>query len=133
MDDTDALRGIVAQLEAGWNAGDGDAFAAPFAEDVDYVVVDGQHIQGRPIIAAAHRALETARNLDPEQHLAGLCLAQLQHRSAERGFSATGLADQAQRLATRDVEADAGHRVDGLAAHDIFNDEVLDFQQRFGE
>jgi uncharacterized protein (TIGR02246 family) len=45
----------VAQLEAGWNAGDGDAFAAPFAADADYVVVDGAYISGRSVIAAGHR------------------------------------------------------------------------------
>ena len=50
-----AIRALVAQLEAGWNAGDGDAFAAPFAADADYVVVDGAHLTGRATIAAGHR------------------------------------------------------------------------------
>jgi uncharacterized protein (TIGR02246 family) len=44
-------------MEAGWNAGDGDAFAAPFATDADYVIVDGAHITGRAVIAAGHRHL----------------------------------------------------------------------------
>jgi uncharacterized protein (TIGR02246 family) len=55
--DEAAIRALVAQLEAGWNAGDGDAFAAPFAADADYVVVDGAHVTGRPVIAAGHRHL----------------------------------------------------------------------------
>jgi uncharacterized protein (TIGR02246 family) len=53
--DEAAVRALVAQLEAGWNAGDGDAFAAPFAADADYVVVDGAYISGRAVIAAGHR------------------------------------------------------------------------------
>ena len=53
--DEAAIRALVAQMEAGWNAGDGDAFAAPFAEDADYVVVDGAYISGRPTIVGGHR------------------------------------------------------------------------------
>ena len=55
--DEAAVRALVAQLEAGWNAGDGDAFAAPFAADADYVVVDGAHLSGRAAIAAGHRRI----------------------------------------------------------------------------
>jgi hypothetical protein len=40
--DEDAIRQIVQQLQDGWNAYDGKAFAAPFAENADYVVVNGQ-------------------------------------------------------------------------------------------
>src|SRR4051794_25260091 len=50
-----AIRAIVGQMEAGLNAGDGDAFGAPFTEDADYVIVDGMYIQGRATIAAGHR------------------------------------------------------------------------------
>lgn len=49
-----AIRALVAEVEAGWNAGDGERFAAPFAEDADYVVVDGRYIKGRQIIAEGH-------------------------------------------------------------------------------
>ncbi len=52
--DEAAIRAAIKQVEAGWNAGDGDAFAAPFAEDADYVVVDGRHVQGRAVIAEGH-------------------------------------------------------------------------------
>jgi uncharacterized protein (TIGR02246 family) len=55
--DEAAIKDLIGQLEAGWNAGDGDAFAAPFAEAADYVVVDGAHITGRAIIAAGHAHL----------------------------------------------------------------------------
>ena len=50
-----AVGAVVKQVEAGWNAGDGDAFAAPFAENADYVVVDGRYIRGRAAIAEGHR------------------------------------------------------------------------------
>jgi len=52
-----AIRAVVQAVEDGWIAGDGDAFAAPFAPDADYVIVNGRHIQGRPTIAEGHRHL----------------------------------------------------------------------------
>ena len=53
--DEAAIRQIVQQVQDGWNSGDGDAFAAPFAEDADYVVVHGQHVKGRAAIASGHQ------------------------------------------------------------------------------
>jgi uncharacterized protein (TIGR02246 family) len=54
-DDEQAIREIARRLEEGWNSGDGQAFAAPFAEDSDYVVVDGRHIKGRLANAQGHQ------------------------------------------------------------------------------
>ena len=45
---------IVARLEAAWDAGDGAAFAAPFAPDAHFVTVQGMRVQGRAAIAAGH-------------------------------------------------------------------------------
>lgn len=53
--DEQAIRDIARRLEEGWNSGNGQAFAAPFAEDSDYVVVDGRHIKGRPANAEGHQ------------------------------------------------------------------------------
>ena len=78
--DRSALERIVAQLEAAWNAMDGSAFAAPFAGDADFVNIRGEHLRGRPAIAAGHAAIlrtiyagstnrytvEAARLLHPE-------------------------------------------------------------------
>jgi uncharacterized protein (TIGR02246 family) len=50
-----AIRDVVKRVEAGWNAGDGEAFAAPFAEDADYVIVNGRHERGRATIAEGHK------------------------------------------------------------------------------
>ena len=47
----------VHSLEAAWNAGDGDAFAAPFAADADFVNVRAEHHRGRQAIAAGHTAI----------------------------------------------------------------------------
>lgn len=47
-------KALIAELQAGWNAGDGKAFAAPFAEDADFVTVAGQHARGRQAIADNH-------------------------------------------------------------------------------
>lgn len=45
---------LVDRLEAAWNALDGTAFAAPFAEDADFVNILGEHFRGRDKIAAGH-------------------------------------------------------------------------------
>jgi uncharacterized protein (TIGR02246 family) len=55
--DRAALENIVRQLEAAWNAMDGSAFAAPFAEDADFVNIRGEHFRGRAAIAAGHAAI----------------------------------------------------------------------------
>jgi uncharacterized protein (TIGR02246 family) len=41
----------------GWNKGDGDSFASPFAEDGDLVGFDGTHLNGRQQIASFHQQL----------------------------------------------------------------------------
>jgi uncharacterized protein (TIGR02246 family) len=55
--DRAAIEGLVSQLEAAWKAMDGDAFAAPFADDADFVNIRGEHFRGRPAIAAGHAAI----------------------------------------------------------------------------
>jgi uncharacterized protein (TIGR02246 family) len=54
-EDEQAIRDIAQRLEEGWNSGNGQAFAAPFAEDSDYVIVDGRHIKGRLANAQGHQ------------------------------------------------------------------------------
>lgn len=51
------LRENVRQLEAGWNSKSGAAFAKPFAEDADYVVINGMQIKGREAIAQGHQRI----------------------------------------------------------------------------
>jgi uncharacterized protein (TIGR02246 family) len=48
---------IAGHLEAAWNAADGAAFAAPFADDADFVDVRGAHHRGKAAVAAGHSAL----------------------------------------------------------------------------
>src|SRR3954469_19459717 len=59
MNQTDraAIDALVQTLATAWNAGDGDAFAAPFAADADFVNVRAEHHRGRPAIAAGHTAI----------------------------------------------------------------------------
>jgi uncharacterized protein (TIGR02246 family) len=57
--DEAAIRQIVQQVEDGWNAHDGKAFAAPFATDADYVVVNGLYVKGREAIEKGHTAIFT--------------------------------------------------------------------------
>ncbi|HKG13020.1 MAG TPA: SgcJ/EcaC family oxidoreductase [Pyrinomonadaceae bacterium] len=55
--DEAALRENVRQLEAGWNSKSGAAFAMPFAEDADYVVINGMQIKGREAITQGHQRI----------------------------------------------------------------------------
>lgn len=52
-----AIRQNVKQLETGWNTKSGAVFAKPFAEDADYVVVNGMYLKGRTAIEAAHQRI----------------------------------------------------------------------------
>ena len=40
-----------------WNAGDGDAYAALFTKDCDYIAFDGTHLKGRQANASHHQDL----------------------------------------------------------------------------
>lgn len=51
------IREIVRQVETGWNTKSGKDFAAPFAEDADYVVVNGMYIKGRTAIEKGHQQI----------------------------------------------------------------------------
>ncbi|HEY9401160.1 MAG TPA: SgcJ/EcaC family oxidoreductase [Pyrinomonadaceae bacterium] len=55
--DESAVRALSQKCVEGWNKGSGEAFAAQFAEDADYVVVNGMHIKGRRQNAAAHQQI----------------------------------------------------------------------------
>ncbi|HWS90418.1 MAG TPA: SgcJ/EcaC family oxidoreductase [Pyrinomonadaceae bacterium] len=55
--DEAAMRENVRQMEAGWNAKSGAQFARPFADDADYVVINGTYIKGREAIAQAHQGI----------------------------------------------------------------------------
>ena len=55
--DEAAVREQVKQMETGWNTKSGADFAKPFAEDADYVVINGMHLKGRAAIAAGHQQI----------------------------------------------------------------------------
>ena len=55
--DRAAIETVVRQLEAAWNAMDGNGFAAPFAADADFVNIRGEHFRGRDAIAAGHSGI----------------------------------------------------------------------------
>jgi len=48
------ITSMVQALQDAWNASDGHAFAAPFADDADFVNVYGMHAHGRDAIAQGH-------------------------------------------------------------------------------
>jgi uncharacterized protein (TIGR02246 family) len=51
------VRALYQQLMDGWNAGNAEAFAAPFEEQADFVAFDGTHVRGRHDIVSSHRPL----------------------------------------------------------------------------
>ena len=55
--DETALRDAVKQMETGWNTKSGAAFAKPFAEDADYVVINGRYLKSRAVIEKAHQQI----------------------------------------------------------------------------
>ena len=52
-----AIRENVKQMETGWNTKSGAAFAKPFAEDADYVIINGMYIKGRTVIETGHQQI----------------------------------------------------------------------------
>jgi len=54
-EDEAAIRAGVKQMETGWNMKSGAEFAKPFAENSDYVVINGMHIKGRADNAKSHQ------------------------------------------------------------------------------
>ena len=57
MSTLEAVRSVAAQLEEAWNAGNGAAFGAVFAEDADFVTIRGELHQGREAIARGHQSI----------------------------------------------------------------------------
>src|SRR6185295_6140853 len=55
--DEAAMRESVKQMETGWNTKSGALFAKPFAEDADYVVINGNYIKGRAAIETGHQRI----------------------------------------------------------------------------
>ena len=55
--DETVMRESVTLLETGWNTKSGALFAKPFAEDADYVIINGGYIKGRAAIEAGHQRI----------------------------------------------------------------------------
>jgi uncharacterized protein (TIGR02246 family) len=55
--DEAAIRAIVQGCADAWIAGDAEAFGTSFAEDVDYIVINGAFIKGRAGVNAGHAHL----------------------------------------------------------------------------
>jgi uncharacterized protein (TIGR02246 family) len=54
LQDEIAIRELVSTFIDGWNAGDGQLCARPFAVNADFIAVTGQHGRGRDIIGKVH-------------------------------------------------------------------------------
>ncbi len=52
--DRTAITGVIQQMENGWNAGDARSFAAPMAEDIDFITIRADHLRGRQAVIDSH-------------------------------------------------------------------------------
>ena len=57
VDDDNSIRLLLARLYDAWARGDGDAYAACFAEKSDYITFNGIHLRTRAENAELHAAL----------------------------------------------------------------------------
>jgi uncharacterized protein (TIGR02246 family) len=55
--DADAVRALYRQLMDGWNSSSGDAFAAPFADQCEFIAFDGSRFHEREALARFHEPL----------------------------------------------------------------------------
>lgn len=56
-DDGNVIHTLYQQTIDGWNTGSGDAFAAPYTDDSDFVGFDRTYLKGRQQIASFHQML----------------------------------------------------------------------------
>ncbi len=56
-EDAAAIRANVEQMVKGWNMKSGAEFAKPFAEDADYIIINGMLLKGREAIGQAHQRI----------------------------------------------------------------------------
>ncbi len=55
--DETTIKDIIARMIDAWNRGSSADFAAPFAEDADFIAFEGTHLKGRQQIRAFHERL----------------------------------------------------------------------------
>jgi uncharacterized protein (TIGR02246 family) len=55
--DANDIRGLYLATMDGWNRGSGEAFAAPFADELDFVAFDGTRFRGRAELIRFHDPL----------------------------------------------------------------------------
>jgi uncharacterized protein (TIGR02246 family) len=55
--DEAVIKEKVKMMESGWNTKSGALFAKPFAEDADFVVINGMHVQTRAVIERNHQRI----------------------------------------------------------------------------
>jgi uncharacterized protein (TIGR02246 family) len=55
--DETTIKDVITQMIDAWNRGDAHGFAAPFAEDADFIAFEGTHLSGRREILEFHQPL----------------------------------------------------------------------------
>ncbi|WP_409491789.1 SgcJ/EcaC family oxidoreductase [Amycolatopsis sp. cmx-11-12] len=119
---------IITELERAWNAGDGAAWAACFAEDADFVDVVGRIQRGRATIAR-----ELQNIFDTIYRGSTLEIRQLSSRPLGGGFdlvhTATVLSIPAGPLAgqVRGVQTKLVHDGEIVAFHNTIRGNIAEF------
>lgn len=54
---SDVAGDVLARLETAWNAGDGTAFGAVYAQEASFVTIRGEHFVGRQAITDGHAGI----------------------------------------------------------------------------
>ena len=125
----DPLLTLLRILDAGYHQRFSDDVAdpPPRVQRCDRVLEDQLHAPPhQPQRIALHRGEVLAVEHNPARDRP----PQLQHRAAERRLAATGFADQSQRFTAGDLQGHAGYGVHDLVADGIFDDELIDVEQR---
>jgi uncharacterized protein (TIGR02246 family) len=55
--DETTIKEVIERMIEAWNRGDARGFAAPFADDADFVAFEGTHLRGRAEIVEFHQPL----------------------------------------------------------------------------
>lgn len=89
------IRALLARMFEAWERGDGEAYAACFTEDCDYITFNGIHLRGRAENFRLHSALfrtvlrgsQLSADIESIEHLApGVALMHTAGRGRKKSF-----------------------------------------------
>ena len=120
MDPTAIAAELFGQMEKGWNTQDGDAFAEPFTDDVDFIDTRGFHHHGHDEVASSHAMILSTKFKDTSVHyevadarqLGPGCI--LAHAKATMTSTTGAFPEGHARLSIVALEVDGGWKITAL-------------------